>query len=136
MERLQPHRRAMLTEELRPAPPWRGGVKPNGSPSAPGCATGRGLRYIARMGNFMGGSAWAMAQQIGDGFILVSERTFKRLDRGEIEKLAFEIDKLMREVRGTQAASDELTAVQQRHRKLSRLTGAMSQLRSYQVRMR
>ena len=88
------------------------------------------------MGNFMGGSAWAMAQQIGDGFILVSERTFKRLDRGELEKLAFEMDKLMREVRGDQPAIDDLPAVQQRNRKISRLTGAISQLRSYQVRLR
>ena len=88
------------------------------------------------MGNFMGGSAWAMAQQIGDGFILVSERTFKRLDRGELEKLAFEIDKLTREVRAAQPAIDDLPAVQLRNRKLSRLTGAISQLRSYQVRFR
>lgn len=84
----------------------------------------------------MGGSAWAMAQQIGDGFILVSERTFKRLERGELEKLAFEMDKLMREVRAAQPAIDDVGAVQQRNRKLSRLTGAISQLRSYQVRLR
>ena len=88
------------------------------------------------MGNFMGGSAWAMAQQIGDGFILVSERTFKRLDRGELEKLAFELDKLTREVRAAQPAIDDMPAVQHRNRKLSRLTGAISQLRSYQVRVR
>lgn len=88
------------------------------------------------MGNFMGGSAWAMAQQIGDGFILVSERTFKRLDRGELEKLAFEMDKLLREVRAAQPSIDDLSAVQQRNRKLSRLTGALNQLRSYQMRLR
>jgi hypothetical protein len=88
------------------------------------------------MGNFMGGSAWAMAQQIGDGFILVSERTFKRLERGELEKLAFEMDKLTREVRAAQPAIDDMPAVQQRNRKLSRLTGAVSQLRSYQAKLR
>ena len=58
------------------------------------------------------------------------------LDRGELEKLAFEIDKLTREVRAAQPAIDDLPAVQLRNRKLSRLTGAISQLRSYQVRFR
>jgi hypothetical protein len=88
------------------------------------------------MGNFMGGSAWAMANQIGEGFILVSERTFKRLDRGELEKLAFEMDKLTRETRSVQPAGDDTAALQTKNRKLSRLVGAMSQLRSYQVKLR
>ena len=88
------------------------------------------------MGNYMGGSAWAMAQQIGDGFILVSERTYKRLERGELEKLAFELDKLTREVRAEQPPLDDIPAIQQKNRKLSRLTGALGQLRSYQMRLR
>jgi hypothetical protein len=88
------------------------------------------------MGNFMGGSAWAMAQQIGDGFILVSERTYKRLDRGELDKLGFEMDKLMREVRAVQVALDDIPAIQQKQRKLSRLMGAVSQLRQYQLRLK
>ena len=88
------------------------------------------------MGNFMGGSAWAMAQQIGEGFILVSERTYKRLERVELEKLAFEMDKLLREVRAEAHAIDDISAIQQKQRKLSRLTGAISQLRSYQMRLR
>ena len=88
------------------------------------------------MGNFMGGSAWAMAQQIGEGFILVSERTYKRLERVELEKLAFEMDKLLREVRSEQPSLDDIPALQQNNRKVSRLTGAISQLRSYQTRLR
>lgn len=88
------------------------------------------------MGNFMGGSAWAMAQQIGDGFILVSERTYKRLERVELEKLAFEMDKLLREVRSEQPSLDDITAIQQKNRKVTRLAGAISQLRSYQMRLR
>jgi hypothetical protein len=88
------------------------------------------------MGNFMGGSAWAMAQQIGEGFILVSERTYKRLERVELEKLAFEMDKLLREVRAEQPSLEDIPALQQKNRKVSRLTGAISQLRSYQLRLR
>jgi len=77
-----------------------------------------------------------MAQQIGEGFILVSERTYKRLERVELEKLAFEMDKLLREVRAEAHAIDDITAIQQKQRKLSRLTGAISQLRSYQTRLK
>jgi hypothetical protein len=88
------------------------------------------------MGNFMGGSAWAMSQQIADGFILVSERTYKRLERGELEKLAFEMDKLLREVRAVQVPLDDIPGIQHKQRKASRLMGAISQLRNYQLRLK
>ena len=88
------------------------------------------------MANFMGGSAWAMAQQIGDGFILVSERTYKRLERGELDKLGFEMDKLLREVRAVQVPLDDIPAIQHKQRKASRLMGAISQLRQYQLRLK
>ncbi len=88
------------------------------------------------MGNFMGGSAWAMAQQIADGYILVNERTYKRLDRGELDKLALEMDKLLRETRSEQVPLDDVPAIQHKNRKASRLMGALSQLRGYQLRLR
>jgi hypothetical protein len=88
------------------------------------------------MGVFMGGSAWAMASQIGDGFILVSDRTWARLGPGDLEKLAFELDKLLRETRSVQPALEDIQALQQKNRKVSRLTGALGQLRSYQMRTR
>ena len=88
------------------------------------------------MGTFMGGSAWAMAAQIGDDYILVSDRTWARLDRADLEKLAFELDKLLRETRGNQPSLEDIQSIQQRNRKVSRLTGALSMLRSYQTRKR
>ena len=88
------------------------------------------------MGNYMGGSAWAMSQQIAEGYILVSERTYKRLERVELDKLAFEMEKLLREVRGEQVPIDDVQAIQQKNRKASRLMGAISQLRQYQLRTR
>jgi hypothetical protein len=88
------------------------------------------------MGTFMGGSAWAMAGQIGEGYILVSDRTWAQLDRGDFDKLAFELDKLLRETRGVQPPLDDIPALQQRNRKVSRLTGALGMLRSYQARKR
>jgi hypothetical protein len=88
------------------------------------------------MGNFMGGSAWAMSQQIADGFILVSERTYKRLERGELDKLGFEMDKLLREVRAVQIPLEDIQGLQHKNRKCSRLMGALSQLRQYQLRLK
>jgi hypothetical protein len=88
------------------------------------------------MGNFMGGSAWAMSQQIADGFILVSERTYKRLERGELDKLGFEMDKLLREVRAIQVPLEDIQGLQHKNRKCSRLMGALSQLRQYQLRLK
>ena len=84
----------------------------------------------------MGGSAWAMSQQIADGFILVSERTYKRLDRGELDKLAFEMEKLLREVRAVQIPLEDIQGLQHKNRKCSRLMGAISQLRQYQLRLK
>lgn len=82
----------------------------------------------------MGGSAYAMANQIGEGYIIVTERTFTRLLRPELDQLAFELDRLMRDVRGDQPPIDDLAAVQQRHRKLQRLTSATMMLQSYRQR--
>lgn len=84
----------------------------------------------------MGGSAWAMSQQIADGFILVSERTYKRLERGELDKLGFEMEKLLREVRGLQVPLEDIPGIQHKQRKASRLMGAISQLRQYQLRLK
>ena len=84
----------------------------------------------------MGGSAWAMSQQIADGFILVSERTYKRLERGELDKLGFEMEKLLREVRAVQIPLEDIQGLQQKNGKCSRLMGALSQLRQYTLRLK
>jgi hypothetical protein len=35
------------------------------------------------MASYLGGSAWAMAKDISEGYILVTERTFVRFESGE-----------------------------------------------------
>ena len=86
------------------------------------------------MGNFPGGSAYAMAKDIAEGYLLVTERTYLRLQAPELDQLAFEMDRAMRDIRADQPAIDDLAAVKTRNRKLQRLTGAMSILRSVQAR--
>lgn len=88
------------------------------------------------MGNFPGGSAYAMARDIGEGFLLVTDRTYARLLATELQQLAFEIDRALREVRGQQPPLDDQAALQQRNRKIQRLNGALTILRSHQQRQR
>lgn len=88
------------------------------------------------MATFPGGSAYAMAHDIGDGYIAVTERTYLRFDPAQLDLLAFELDRFLREARSGQTALDDLTAIQQRNRKMQRLTGALSMLRAFQARRR
>jgi hypothetical protein len=85
---------------------------------------------------FMGGSAYAMAHQIGEGFLLITERTFGRMAPPELDKLSFEMERLMREVRAEQPSLDDVQALQKRNRKISRLQGAMTMLQSFRMRRR
>ena len=80
---------------------------------------------------FPGGSAFAFARDIGEGYQLVTERTFKGLTRSEIGSLSFEIERALRDIRGEQAQTDDLMAVQIRNRRIQRLNGALLMLRSY-----
>jgi len=88
------------------------------------------------MSNFTGGSAYAMVQQIAGGYVLVTERTFNRLAPGELTQLNFEIEKVLREVRGDQPALDDTDAIQKRNRKIQRLNSCRMMLQSYRQRRR
>lgn len=86
------------------------------------------------MAGFPGGSAWATAKDVADGYMLVTERTFGRFEAGQLEKLAFELERALRDVRGDQPSLDDMEAIQVRNRKITRLNGALTMLRSYQQR--
>lgn len=86
------------------------------------------------MGNYMGGSAYAMSKQISEGHILVTERTFQRMKPQEMDKLGFQMEKLLREVRAEQPDLQDTKALQKRNRKMSRVRKALMMLRSYRAR--
>jgi hypothetical protein len=88
------------------------------------------------MAGFAGGSAWAMARDISEGHVLVTERTFVRMKEREVDMLHFELDRLVRSIRGTQAQTGATQELQVRQRRLQRLTGAMRMLQSYVLRTR
>jgi len=86
--------------------------------------------------SFPTGSAWSMARDIAEGYILVTERTFKQLTRPDLDQLTFEIDRHMRDLRGEQPAIDDTAALQGRHRRMQRLSSALTMLRSYRTRQK
>jgi hypothetical protein len=75
-----------------------------------------------------------MARDVGEGFLLVTERTFKTMSRSDLDQVVFEMDRYLRELRGDQPAIDDLPAVQLRQRKMQRINSALSILRSYRMR--
>jgi hypothetical protein len=80
---------------------------------------------------FIGGSAYAMARDIGGGFVNVTERTFKAMTASDINKLVFEVDRLLRELRGAQLGTDDIEVVKARNRKIQRLNTAVMISRTY-----
>lgn len=84
--------------------------------------------------SFPGGSAWAMARDIAEGFAMVTERSFKNLTRSDLDQLGFELERHLRELRGDQAPLDDIQAIQARNRKIQRVNTAMMVLRSYRAK--
>lgn len=72
-----------------------------------------------------------MARDIGEGFVLVTDRTLARMSRAEIDKLAFELERCLRDLRGSPTADLEAIELQRRNRKLLKLTGAQRVLRAH-----
>jgi len=76
----------------------------------------------------MGGSAPAMANQIAEGYTLLTAVQLKRLTDPEMDLLLFELEKILRDARGEQVALEDIPALQVRNRKLSRLQNAIMQI--------
>ncbi|HEX2644319.1 MAG TPA: hypothetical protein VHU81_15085 [Thermoanaerobaculia bacterium] len=85
---------------------------------------------------FPSGSAYSMARDIAEGYTLVTERTFRTMNRGDLDQLGFEIERHMRELRGDQPALDDMPAIQLRNRRLQRLNSAVQILRSFRMKQK
>jgi len=88
------------------------------------------------MSKFIGGSAYAMSRDIGEGYISVTDRTFKAFTAAEIRQLTFEIDRYLRELRGSQVATDEMDLVRKRSRTIGRLNTATMIIRVFRQKHR
>ena len=88
------------------------------------------------MSNLPGGSAYAMVQQVADGYMIVTERSFKRLGPAELNQIDFEIEKVLRSIRGEQPDGEDLQAIQKRNRQIQRLTSCRMMLQNFRKRFR
>ena len=85
---------------------------------------------------FPGGSAYAMARDVAEGFLLVTERVFKTMTRSELDQVGFEIDRHLRELRGDQPPLDDVPALQQRQRRMQRLNSALAVMRTFRTKQK
>ena len=83
-----------------------------------------------------GGSAFGYARDISEGFQVVTERSFKGITPTEMDQLAFEINRNLRDIRAEQVATDDLPMIQAKNRKLQRLNGALMMMRTYRQKTR
>lgn len=65
-----------------------------------------------------------MAKDICSGHLLVTERTFQRFQKPQLDKIAFELERMLRSVRAEQAPQDDRSAIQDRQRRMQRLNTA------------
>jgi hypothetical protein len=77
------------------------------------------------MGNFLGGSAYAMASQISKGYLSVTPIVLRRLSRSDLNQLQFELQKIMTEARSNQPSQDDTLALKARNRTISRINNAL-----------
>lgn len=80
------------------------------------------------MSPFLGGSAPAMANQVAEGYTLLTAVQLKRLSDPELDQLQFELEKLLRDLRGEIIPADDVAGNQAKNRKIARITNALQQV--------
>lgn len=80
------------------------------------------------MSPFLGGSAPAMANQVAEGYTLLTAVQLKRLSDLELDQLQFELEKLLRDLRGQIIPADDIAGNQAKNRKVARVTAALQQI--------
>jgi hypothetical protein len=85
---------------------------------------------------FPGGSAYAMARDISEGYLSVTERSFKLFTRPDIDQLSMELDRLLRELRAEQTALDDHAEMQKKQRKLQRVNTALVVMRAWRAKQK
>ena len=88
------------------------------------------------MSVFLGGSAYNMVRELADGFIIITERTFKTYKPQELTDFQMEAERYLRDVRGAQAPAGDQEAIQKRQRRLQRLQQAITVANAVRSRTR
>ncbi len=77
------------------------------------------------MANWMGGSAPAMANQVADGFILLSASNLRGFLPSDLTLFRLELEKVLRTTRAEVPPADDALANAARNRKISRISSAL-----------
>jgi len=77
------------------------------------------------MGNFLGGSAYAMSRDIAEGYVLLNANLLKKFTLVELAQLRQQLEKVQKEVRADQPPQNDVQAIQKRGRKISRISSAI-----------
>ena len=79
---------------------------------------------------FLGGSAFNMARDVCEGYILLNTTLLRRMTHEELKLLRFELERILGGIRGDQPSLDDMMAIQQRNRKISRIISAVVMVNS------
>jgi hypothetical protein len=80
---------------------------------------------------YMGGSAYAMANSLMEGYILPSPVNLKRLSVEEMRELGFEVEKLLRDQRSIVPDQSDTLSLQKRNQRLLKLSQAQSVIQNF-----
>ncbi len=77
-----------------------------------------------------------MVRDISEGYLSVTERSFKLFTRPDIDQLSMEFDRLLRELRAEQTSLDDHAEMQKKQRKLQRVNTALVVMRAYRAKQK
>lgn len=77
-----------------------------------------------------------MARDVADGFLQITVRSFLRMSASEMDKINFEMDRRLREIRGSQPDLADTQALQKRNRRMQRLSRARMVLAAFRRQRR
>ena len=77
-----------------------------------------------------------MTRDIAEGFVSVSERTYRQLTVAQMGQLGHEIERMLRELRGGSTTNEATAEVQTRQRRIQRLNSAITVMRAYRQKIR
>lgn len=92
--------------------------------------------YYTPMGAFIGGSAFTMVRDLAEGYVLLAEPQLKKFTVAELDQLRIEMEKSIRERRGSTPPSENVQEVQVHQRKLLRLTSALRMVQARILKVR
>ena len=78
--------------------------------------------------------AWKTAEDVAEGYFMLNMATLKRFQPHELDALARELERVMRDTRSTIVPENDAEKAQSKNRRMLRISQATSVLQSYRSR--